>query len=51
MSAKAPLPIPSKSNKPTMITRVVSLNNPIEVFTIDGIDILIAALLILQPQL
>ena len=38
VSAKAPLPLPSKSSNPTIITSVVSLNKPIEVFTIEGID-------------
>ena len=35
-SDKAPLPIPNKSNNPIIITKVVSLNKPIEVLTIEG---------------
>ena len=46
MSANAALPIPSKSNNPIIRTKDVSLNKPIEVLTIGGIDILKALSLI-----
>ena len=41
-AAKTALPISKRSNCPTINTKVVSLNNPIEVLTIEGIVILIA---------